>query len=105
MPSQHEDNRKFHHLVIEHINAQSVVGNLDEIRHLIKERSIDILTVSETWLTPVVPDRYINITNFDVFRHDLKPGGGVCIYVRSDLKVTKIELDVENDSLVEDLCS
>ena len=59
--------------------------------------------MSETWLTPLVPDRYIEIPNFNIFRHDLKPGGGVCIYVRSDLKVTKIEMQIEKETLVEDL--
>ena len=79
------------------------MGHLDEIRFLVKEREIDILCVSETWLTPTILDKYLDIPDFNVFRRDLKPGGGVCIYVRSNLKVNKIELQVENETLVEDL--
>ncbi len=35
-------------LTVEHINAQSVLGNMDEIMLLVKIRSIDILCVSES---------------------------------------------------------
>ena len=103
VPSKNDRYKRMHYLTIEHINTQSVQGHLEEIALLINERKIDILCVSETWLTPLVPDKYINIPNFNIFKHDQKPGGGVCIYVRSDLKVTNIKLKVENETLVEDL--
>ena len=103
MPSENDKCKRIPYLTIEHINAQSVVGHLDEIVTLVSDRKIDILCVSETWLTPLITDKYINIPNFDIFRQDLKPGGGVCIYVRNDLKATKVELKVENETLVEDL--
>ena len=77
--------------------------HLDEIRFLVKEIKIDILCVSETWLTPTVLDKYLDIPDFNVFRCDLKPGRVVCINVRSNLKVNKIELQVENETIVEDL--
>ena len=103
MPSENEKCKRMQYLTIEHINAQSIVGHLDEIVLLVNERKIDILCVSETWLTPIVADKYIKIPEFDIFRQDLKPGGGVCIYVRSDLKATRVELKIENETLVEDL--
>ena len=59
--------------------------------------------MSEAWLTPVVPNKYVNVTDFNIFRCDLKPGGGVCIYVRSDLKVREITLAIDSEALVEDL--
>ena len=99
--SKDDQYKSSHYLTIEHINAQSVMGHLDEIVSLVNDRNIDVLCVSETWLTPIILDKYVNIPNYNIYRHDLKPGGGVCIYVRSDVKVTKIELKVERKNLVE----
>ncbi len=42
-------------LKIEHLNAQSLQGNLEEIKQLMNERDVDILCVSETWLSPCTP--------------------------------------------------
>ena len=70
VPSKNDRYKRMHYLTIEHINAQSVQGHLEEIALLINERKIDILCVSETWLTPLVPDKYIAIPNFNIFRHD-----------------------------------
>ena len=101
--SKDDQYKRSHYLTIEHINAQSIMGHLDEIVSLINDRKIDVLCVSETWLTPIILDKYISIPNYNIYRRDQKPGGGVCIYVRSDIKVTKIELKIEHETLVEDL--
>ena len=103
MTSHDESDKRIHYLKIEHINAQSVQGNIDVIRFLLNKRKVDILCVSETWLTPGVPNKYVNVTDYNIFRRDLKPGGGVCIYVRSDLKVREITLAIDSEALVEDL--
>ena len=79
---------------IEHINAQSIQGHLDEIRLLINDRNIDILCVSETWLLPTVENRFINIPDFNIFRHDEGRGGGVCVYVRDSLKTSQVHVSV-----------
>ncbi len=46
---------------IEHINAQSLQANFDEVKFIVTERNIDILCVSETWLLPHTPDAYTYI--------------------------------------------
>ena len=66
-------------IIIEHINAQSIQGHLDEIKLLINYRNIDILCVSETWPLSTIENRFINIPNFNIFRHDEGTGGGVCV--------------------------
>ena len=80
--------------MIEHINAQSLISSLDEIRLLIQERNIDILCITETWLLPHTPDYYINIYDFNVFRCDNGRGAGACIYVRDTLKSNVLSLDI-----------
>ena len=56
---------------IEHINAQSVQGHIEEIKMLIEDRSIDILCISETWLLPLIEDKYVKVPNFNIFRYDV----------------------------------
>ena len=84
-------------LKIEYINAQSLLGHFEEIESLILERKVDILCISETWLESNMIDTYVNIPHFNIYRSDKGRGGGVCMYVRNDLKVDKIENNVPKD--------
>ena len=61
------------------------------------------MCISESWLLPIVQDRFINIPNFKIFRCDRGKGGGVCIYVRDELQVTLINTNVPEHPLVEDI--
>ena len=42
---------------IGHINARSLIHRLDEVNDLLQRHNLDILGVSESWLTPKVLDR------------------------------------------------
>ena len=88
---------------IDHINAQSLLANFDEICLLVNERNPDILCVTETWLTQYVLDQYIAIPNFSVYRHDKGSGGGVCIYVKDFFTVTPINVNIDPIEGVENL--
>ena len=98
-----ETPKKSTYLRIEHINSQSVRSSLDEIEIMIKEREVDILCISETWLEPNVEDKFINIPNFKIFRCDSGMGGGACIYVRDDLQVTLLNSNIAKHTQVEDI--
>ena len=76
---------------------------MDEVKYLSSERKIDILCISETWLLEDIPDKFIQIPNFNVFRHDKGRGGGTCIFVRDDLKVKQLCTGIENHPYIEDL--
>ena len=90
-------------LIIEHINSQSLQSHLDEIKILIADRNIDILCMSETWLLTETPNAYVNIPNFKSFRCNQGRGGGVCIYVRNQLKTNVINLPVSKQPGIEDV--
>ncbi len=77
--------QKKRNLLIEHVNAQSLLCNFDEIKSLIYERNIDILCISESWLLAHTPDSHVHIPNFDLHRHDGGKGDGVCVYVINEL--------------------
>ena len=70
---------------------------------MLDDRKTDILCVSETWLSDTIPDRYVYIEGFNIFRFDKGRGGGVCAYVRNDLKVSVLKPNTINETMVEDL--
>ena len=59
--------------------------------------------MSETWLLPETPNAHINIANFKLFRCDNGRGGGVCMYVRNQLKVNVIDLSLTKHPGIEDV--
>ena len=77
-------NKRSDHIVIKHINAQSLIPKLDEIKLLLENEDLDILCISETWLQPNIPDELISIKNYYVFRNDNRLNSresGACICV------------------------
>lgn len=48
-------------MTVEHISAQSLLGNVDEIRLLIVVRIIDVVCVSESRLLPDITDAYVDL--------------------------------------------
>ena len=80
-----------------YVNAQSLLGNFNELILLTESRNIDILCITETWLDSNILDSFISIPGFNIFRHDKGRGGGACIYVRDDLHVKILETNINKD--------
>ena len=63
---------------------------------------VDILHINESKLDSAVRDNEVYIPGFEIVRKDRKingrNGGGVCIYVRTDLNY-RIRNDLDNDLL------
>ena len=82
-----------------HVNARSILPKIDEIRHLAKKTNCAVLGVTETWLDNSVNNAEINIEGYLLERNDRnREGGGVCVYVRSNLaynRRTDIGCDLE----------
>ena len=71
-------------LHIIHFNARSLLPKLAEVCTLVAESNAAIVCVTETWLDDLVMD--------SVLRKDREPsGGGVCMYMRSDLASTHVQ--------------
>ena len=90
-------------LRIEHVNAQSLLSSLDEVKLLLTDRNIDVLCISETWLHANTPDGYVDIQGYKIFRRDNGRGGGVCLYVISSLNPSIITPGVPEQVGVEDV--
>ena len=72
---------------VAHLNVRSLVNKLDDISHLVRSKSFDIFSVSETWLNPTILDTEIDIPGYTLVRHDRngKRGGGTAIFVRDGI--------------------
>ncbi len=77
--------------------------NIDEVALLIKERNIDILCISESWLLPHTSDAFVNLPNYNIFRCKYGRGGGVCIYVKAVLSANVSDLKVPRQTGIEDI--
>ena len=70
-----------------HINIRSLVPKLDEARLTVRQNELDVLSISETWLTSEVSSNLL-VAGFQTFREDrkvAKRGSGECAVVVSPL--------------------
>ena len=70
---------------------------------LMKERDPDVLCVSETWLLPETPDKFVDFDNYAIFRCDKGRGGGSCIFVKNTFTVTPFQTHIDKPVGVEDV--
>ena len=81
------------------INARSLSNKLPDLHDLLYNScpQIDILFVTESWLTNSVSDGVLDPQNrFCIYRHDRPDdlrGGGVCIFTNKFLKVNQLNTD------------
>lgn len=76
-----------------HLNAQSIMGHITDLRLISDKFNLDIFGISESFLKPHILNRLIDIPGFEVVRNDRlgKECGGVALYVREDLKSRVID--------------
>ena len=73
-----------------HINTRSLIPKLDEIRIIAHKTRAACICLTETWLDDSVPDAEVHIDKYLIQRRDRnRHGGGVLIYIRSDLSFNK----------------
>lgn len=88
-------------LKICHINAQSLVRKMDELRYIFEGSGIDIICVSETWFSENMADSLFKINGFKIYRADRQGhAGGVAIFVKNSI-VCKVFCKSTKDSVVE----
>ncbi|CAH3018551.1 unnamed protein product, partial [Porites evermanni] len=73
-----------------HLNIRSLrnISHRSQLRELNSREQSDIITISESWLNTTITSTEIQLDGYKLFRLDRlhKGGGGVCAYVRSELK-------------------
>ena len=93
---------KQHGLRIIHQNIRSVTRKIDELRSLVVNElksEIHIIALTETWASEQILDGEIEIPGYNMFRKDRDgKGGGVLVFVRSDLSVAR-RCDLEDTAM------
>eukprot|EP00795_Rhopilema_esculentum_P014959 gene14959-6113_t len=82
-----------HGLKIAHLNINRLYNKLDSVKELLQHTSLDVLGLTETWLTSDIDDDELEIECYSIFLEDRgtkgkSEGGGVITYMKSCLKVT-----------------
>ena len=76
------------------LNIVTLPTKIDEIRHSMCDKNIDLIAFNETRLDLNISDGLIHIDGYEVVRKDRsRNGGGVCIYLRSSINY-KIRSDL-----------
>lgn len=77
-------------LKIAHMNVESVVAHLDELREV--AQNFDVVALSETFLKPEISDAAVNFENYVWVRNDRtgKGRGGVALLVSSRLRFKEL---------------
>lgn len=75
-----------------HANIQSLcarqLSKLNEFKMCFLDSKLDIICVTETWLTENVSHDLISVDGYNLVRSDrnYSRGGGICVYLKKDLK-------------------
>ena len=83
---------------IAHLNVNSLLKHIDEVRAFVKSNNIQVFAVNETKIDASVYDDEVMIDNFNLCRKDRsRQGGGVAIYLHKSIhfeQITHETLDV-----------
>lgn len=94
-------------LIIATVNCRSLCNALSDIQALLISEFIDIMCVTETWLTASKPDAVVTIPGYTMFRRDRGEtncdyaqlgGGGVVVYIKQSIQAVR-RTDLECETL------
>ena len=72
-------------------NVRSLAPKIDELECVINQNDVDLVCVSETWLSDEIPDSAISMRDFILFRKDRTTrGGGVAAYINSAIPCKRL---------------
>lgn len=86
------------------LNINKLTTHIDELRILLADNDIDLISINETKLNKSIKDSEVNIPGYNIVRRDriTNSGGGVCFYVKNTISFA-IRNDLNMDNL-ENLC-
>ena len=88
-----------------HLNINSVLPKIDELRLIASETNCAVISISETKLDETVQDEEISVQGYNLIRKDrCRNGGGVACYIRNDIHFNiREELTDEMESIFFDI--
>ena len=83
------------------LNVNGLIGKFQEIQNLLVTDQPHLVCLTETKLSADVDDNLISIPGYSIVRRDRNNhGGGVAIYYKTDLKVTRTDFTELKQELV-----
>ena len=89
-------------LNVGHLNVRSLMAHIDEVNHLLLSERLDVLCISETWLTDAVESRMLQFPGYVISRCDRlggKSGGGVAIIYRNTMTAEPLRIPAATSAL------
>ena len=88
------------------LNITSLLKHIDELRILLADSPVDVLSINETRLDDSVKDSDVYIPCYEIIRRDREMngrfGGGVCFYIRTNINyMLRSDLNIPD---LENLC-
>ena len=69
---------------------------------MVNQNDSDIVCITETWLSDEIPDNAVAMHGFTLFRKDReKRGGGVAIFVKSNIQCKRLSVPEIPESVTE----
>lgn len=83
-----------------HLNIRSLQPKVHKLHDLLIDLRVDLVALSETWLSDLIDDDMICIDGYTVLRCDRgSRGGGVCFYLKSNIKYSVITSSADIEQL------
>ena len=88
-----------------HLNINSLLPKIDELRYIAEKSKVAVIGISETKLDNSVLNEEINIKGYNILRLDRnRHGGGVACYIRNDLTFNQINIfSIETENIFFDI--
>lgn len=93
---------------VAHVNIQSLLRHIDDLRCDLAGRTLDAVFISETWLNSAHDDSAASVNGYKLFRNDRpsnRRGGGVAIFLKTQYKarvLAKSTIDGESEFIIID---
>ena len=80
-------------------NVRSLPKKIDELQQIAELNSASVICITESWLSPDIPDHCVSIPGFNLFRRDRigSSGGGVCVYLDHEIPCNRLDSCDQSD--------
>ena len=85
------------------VNVNSLINKVNFMNNLALQNALDIISVTETWLTRDCPSSFVQLPGYEFYRGDVNGSfgkHGTGIYVSSSLNSLQIDVDIPNLAIV-----
>ena len=89
-------------LYLGHLNVRSLTAHLDEVNDLLAAEKLDVLCLSESWLTDRIDSQMLQFPGYTLHRKDRtssRTGGGVAILCHNSISVLLLQVPDAGSSL------